>query len=301
LRTTKASDIIEVCLRDANKTLAEVVQAEVIMFRSPLMLGVDDAVRECIESLIEHAASSVTKQNRLCVVIETTGGYIEVVERIYSVFRKYYEEVVFVIPSFAYSAGTVLVLSGDEIYMDYYSVLGPIDPQIDGEDGNGSVPGIGYLVKFNQLMKRINDDPDGLRTRAEMAYLVSKFDPAKLFFIEQAKDHAIELLKQWLPRHKFKDWDTTETGKTPVNENMKESRANNIAEVLGNPERWHSHGRGIGIRELGSDEIKLKIKNFGDDSKLNEAVRQYYDLVIDYFAKMGTQYGIHSQHGVRRL
>ncbi len=46
-----------------------------------------------------------------------------------SVMRKHYKEVSFIVPSHAYSAGTVLVLSGDKIYMDYYSVLGPIDPQ----------------------------------------------------------------------------------------------------------------------------------------------------------------------------
>jgi ClpP class serine protease len=55
------------------------------------------------------------------------------VERIVSVFRKHYDIVEYVVPNYAYSASTILVLSGDEIYLDYYSVLGPIDPQMEDE------------------------------------------------------------------------------------------------------------------------------------------------------------------------
>lgn len=301
MRTAKVNDVIEARLKNANLELSKALEAQVIMLRSPLLLGVDDAIRSCIEDLVEMGSADGELKSKLCVVVETNGGYIEVVERIYGIFRRHYSEVVFVIPNFAYSAGTVLVLSGDKIYMDYYAVLGPIDPQIDGEDGSGSVPGIGYLVKFNQLMRKINSDQTGEQTRAEMAYLISKFDPAKLFFIEQAKDHAIELLKEWLPKHKFKDWSKTCSRGVPVDEAMKKERASQIAEVLGDPERWHSHGRGIGIRELESDEIKLVVENFADTPVLNSAVRGYYDLAIDYLGKTGMPNAIHSQLGIRRL
>lgn len=301
MKTEKTHDVVERKLSSANMELGAILDAQVVMLRSPLLLGVDDAVRECIEDLVEYESENGGRKFRLCIVIETNGGYIEVVERIYRVFRQHYDEVVFVIPSFAYSAGTVLVLSGDKIYMDYYSVLGPIDPQIDGEDGNSFVPGIGYLVKFNQLMKKINEDPTGQNTRAEMAYLISKFDPAKLFFIEQARDHAVDLLKEWLPKHKFKDWDKTCSRNMSVDAQMKMNRANEIAEILGNPERWHSHGRGIGIIDLEGEEIKLIIDNFSEKPDLNTAIRQYYGLAIDFFAKMQTSNAIHSLRGIRRL
>jgi hypothetical protein len=270
----QTNDLIENGLKAANMALAQALKAQVLLFRSPLLMNVDDAVRDCIEDLVDLEMKEGERKHKLCVVMETNGGYIEVVERIYRVFRQHYKEVVFVIPNFAYSAGTVLVLSGDEIYMDYYSVLGPIDPQIHGEDGNSSVPGIGYLVKFNQLIQAINSDPDGSKTRAEMAYLINKFDPAKLFFIEQAKDHAIELLKEWLPKHKFKDWTKTDTRGLDVDEQMKKDRASMIAETLGNPARWHSHGRGIGIRDLESDEIKLVIRNFSERKELEICIKE---------------------------
>ena len=302
MRLEKANDIVENSLKDANKALGKKLDAQVIIFRSPLLIGVDDEMRECIEGLVDLETKEEHRKLRLCVLIETNGGYIEVAERIYRIFRQYYEEVFFIIPSFAYSAGTVLVLSGDEIYMDYYSVLGPIDPQIDGDNDNDQVPGIGYLIKFNQLMKTINADPTGMATAAEMAYLINKFNPAKLFLIEQARDHAVDLLKEWLPKHKFKNWNETASGKTSVTEDMKKERASAIAEMLGNPERWHSHGRGIGIKELESDEIKLIVNDFSEDKDLESCIRKYYSLAIDFFAKMQTPNAIHSlASGLRRV
>ncbi|WP_414521440.1 SDH family Clp fold serine proteinase, partial [Umezakia ovalisporum] len=68
------------------------------------------------------------KKRHLLVILETEGGSIETTERIADVFRHHYPlgEVSFLIPNFAMSAGTILVMSGDRILMDYYSVLGPI-------------------------------------------------------------------------------------------------------------------------------------------------------------------------------
>lgn len=91
-----------------------------------MMSPLDNVFREIIEGLTE---TKKTKEGHLIVVLETVGGYIETAQRMVSVMRKHYKEVSFIVPSHAYSAGTVLVLSGDKIYMDYYSVLGPIDPQ----------------------------------------------------------------------------------------------------------------------------------------------------------------------------
>ena len=36
--------------------------------------------------------------------------------------------------------------------MDYYSVLGPIDPQVNR--GEGLVPALGYLKKYDELIEK---------------------------------------------------------------------------------------------------------------------------------------------------
>lgn len=283
MRQVKADDYIAAILGKGNTDLSKQLKSDVIVIKSPIKFGLDQAVRYEIENLHDDPKNRL---DRLSVLLETSGGYIEVVERIYNVFRKHYGFVEFIVPNFAYSAGTVLVLSGDEIYMDYYSVLGPIDPQFETEDGN-FLPGLGYLQKFDDLVKTINEARSPDKVRAEITYLLNKFDPAMLFHLEQAKNHSITLLEEWLPKHKFKAWTKTENRSKNVTAAMRKQRARRIAEILGSPKRWHSHGRGIGIRELTSDEIKLKIKNFGEDKDLNQKIGNYYHLFTDYCTKIG--------------
>ena len=182
---------------------------------------------------------------------------METVERLVAVMRTHYERVSFVIPNFAYSAGTVLALSGDKIYMDYYSVLGPIDPQYRGLDGT-FLPGQRMLTQYKELVKTINAaaSPDNVRT--EVSFLIRNFDPAQLFQLEQAVQHGVTLITEWLPQYKFKDWMHTGTMGNKVTQQMKKNRAKKIATTLGQASKWHSHGRGIPMKRLQSGEINLK-------------------------------------------
>jgi ClpP class serine protease len=67
-------------------------------------------------------------RKKLAVLLTTGGGVVEVLPRIVDTFRRHYDVVDFIVPNYAFSAGTVLVMSGDAIHMDSYSRLGPIDP-----------------------------------------------------------------------------------------------------------------------------------------------------------------------------
>jgi hypothetical protein len=309
--TISSDQLVERTLLEANKQLGQQLSADVLSIKAPMMQPVDDIIRTEVEGIREQQPRTNLKFKRkdqrpantkLVVLVETEGGFVETVERIVSVFRRHYETVEFMIPNYAYSAGTLLVMSGDEIYMDYYSVLGPIDPQYPAEDGK-YVPGMGYLAKFQELVERVNNPPDGddNKVKAELAILIKKFDPAKLFDIEQSVDHAKSLLKEWLPKYKFKDWQVTTTAGRPVDGDDKVRRAEEIASILGDPTRWHSHGRGITIRELESEEIKLKIKDFGKDDRLNATIRHYHGLFIDFLRKKGIRSALHSARGVRRV
>src|SRR5437762_2019636 len=85
----------------------------------PLIDGMDDVIRTEIEGLRQR----VEARCRLVVILTTNGGFIETVQRIVETLRHHYEHINFVIPNYAFSAGTVLAMSGDQIYMDYYSRL----------------------------------------------------------------------------------------------------------------------------------------------------------------------------------
>ncbi len=69
------------------------------------------------------------------ILLETPGGLAEVAVEIVSLLRPRFDEVGFIIPHVAMSAGTILAMSGDEILMDHRSSLGPIDPQFADADG----------------------------------------------------------------------------------------------------------------------------------------------------------------------
>lgn len=82
---------------------------------------------------------------------------------------------------------------------------------------------------------------------------------------------------------------------------MRKKRAKQIATTLGDAEKWHSHGRGITMKELTEDEINLLIKDFGSNSNLTNIIRNYHGLCIDYTAKNGLRNFIHTPRRLRRV
>ena len=295
METFNVDNLVHATLTKLNQDISNTMKGDVVFIKSDLFPPLDDEFRVAIEMIRSKSTSS-----QLIVVLETNGGIMETVERLVAVMRNHYVNVSFVIPNFAYSAGTVLALSGDKIYMDYYSVLGPIDPQYRGNDGI-NLPGQGLLSKYNELKDKINDEKNNELVKAEYALLIKKFDQAQLFQIEQAINHGITLITEWLPKYKFKDWKKTNTSGKKVTLAMKKKRAKAIAKILGDASKWHSHGRGIPMNRLQDDELKLEIDDLGVDKSLSELIKNYHGLAIDYFTKVNIKNYLHTSHGIGRI
>jgi hypothetical protein len=186
------------------------------------------------------------------------------------------------------SAGTVLVMSGDSIMMDYFACLGPIDPQIPKDDK--LIPALSYLVQFNRLIEK---SLAGTLSAAEFA-LLQKLDLAELHLFEEARELSVSLLKQWLTAYKFKHWNKTETRGLTVSDEEKAMRAQEIADNLSNNQRWHSHGRGIPLNVL-REELKLKIDDFGADPELAILIRRYHALARDFMTLYSIPHFIHTR------
>lgn len=257
--------------------------ADAVGFSGPIMVGVDDIVRNAIESRKAEGSG----HEKLIFLLTTTGGYIEVVQRIVATMRRHYKLVDFVIPNYAYSAGTVLAMSGDAIYMDYYSRLGPIDPQV--ESRNGQVSALGYLERYEALIKKA---AEGKITAAEVQILIQAFDQGELYQYEQARELSIALLKDWLVTYKFKNWTTTRTRKLKVTKKMKTQRAASIARELNKTAKWHSHGHGISKDVLERD-LNLEIDDFSTKPDMGKRIKEYHELLTDYMVKTGTNGAIH--------
>ncbi|MDA3978999.1 SDH family Clp fold serine proteinase [Gallibacterium sp. AGMB14963] len=217
--------------------------------------------------------------NELVIFLYTTGGSVESVEKMVDMTRRFYEKVYFVIPNIAMSAGTIWAMSGDKIYMNYASSLGPIDPQVQSPDGKW-VPALGYLDKANEIIKK---SENGSVTQAELMML-NQLDLAQLRRYEQAVELSIDLLKKWLVKYKFKEWQKTETSQKEVCEEDKLNRAKEIAKKLSDNKKWHSHGRMIGIEVLTS-ELKLLIDDFTDNQDMTVSTENLHQLLIEFMYK----------------
>ncbi|MBI5787554.1 MAG: serine dehydrogenasease [Candidatus Schekmanbacteria bacterium] len=260
------------------------LKADGIAIVSPILYKLDNNVRDTLE-LIEN------KKKTLVVIHDTPGGVAEVVERIVSAIRHFYEEVFFIIPDRAMSAGTIFALSGDRILMDYFSCLGPIDPQIE-KDGR-LVPALSYLNQFERLKEKATM---GELTSAEYA-LLSKMDLGELYQFEQARELSKELLIQWLSKYKFKNWNETQTNKIKVTDDFKKKRADEIARKLNDSNRWHSHSRGIAMQTL-RDEVGLQIEDYTEIEGLGPTVKEYFELLQDYMTREKLVSFVHSKRGV---
>jgi len=279
----RPSSLSDVAKRAASEALAEIERchdSDVLAVFGPIVSSVEHRVRRGLELL------DPDRRRKLLVILDTPGGSIDTAERIVLITRHFYpDHVAFLVPDRAMSAGTILAMSGDEIWMDYYSCLGPIDPQVErgGEGGPRLVPALGYLEQFEVLQEKARQ---GRLTNAD-AILLSKLDLAELRRFELERDRSIDLIKDWLVRYKFKNWTRTRTRKKLVTAAMRSSRAAAIAKALQSLKRWGSHSRGI-TKDVLVNDLHLLIDDYGQHATLHEHVRHYFDLMREVVGTHGS-------------
>lgn len=242
---------------------------------------------------VERLAEREDKKATLGLCLTTPGGQAEAVERMVEVIRHHYGAFYALVPNTAMSAGTIFCMAADRIYMDYSSALGPIDPQVPDRENRVLVPALGYLDKVEELIRK---SADNTISPAEFQMLQS-LDLAMLRFYEQAKELSINLLKKWLAEYKFKNWTehrTTNVG-SPVTHEQRLERAEEIATKLSDNNRWHSHGRMIGMGTL-RGEMRLEIEDFSADPNLHESIRAYADTLTGYIERHGQTFVIFNRH-----
>ena len=208
-----------------------------------------------------------TSDGTLDVYIETPGGSGEAAEAIVNYLRSKYTFVNFVVSGEAKSAGTIIVLSGDEISMTQTGSLGPIDAQMS----------IGRcMVSAHDYMEWVNNKQEEAIKNGTLnafdATMIAQITPGELNGVNNALEYAHELVVKWLPKYKFKKWEITEARGIKVTPKMRQDRAKEIAMALTDHSKWRSHGRSLGIPELNS--INLKINSISDDSEIGNIINR---------------------------
>ena len=206
------------------------------------------------------------------IILETPGGYAEVVEELVGMIRDRFERVGVIVPGTAKSAGTIFTMAADEILMGETSSLGPIDAQIKH---NGKI----YSAEaFLEGLRKIRDHSESER-RLDIAYIpiLQNISPGEIQHCENVQAFSRRLVTNWLKSYKFKYWSTHSSTGQPVSEGDKEERATQIATTLCNHSYWLTHGRSIKIQDL--KDMRLIITDYRENPILNEAIMRYYTLL----------------------
>lgn len=215
------------------------------------------------------------------IYLETPGGSGETAEEIAKFLHKKFNLVNFVIVGEAKSAGTILALSGDNIYMSETGSLGPIDAQV--KIGRSIVSAYDYKAWIDG--KKEEAKRNG-RLDAFDAIVIAQISPGEINGVVNSLKYAQDLVAGWLETYKFKNWTETETTHTPVTQEMKRKRAEEVSESLCNHMNWRSHGRSLKIEDLNS---VLKIERVDDDAylanilyRIKTVIRLIFDTSTDF-------------------
>lgn len=133
---------------------------------------------------------SIKNSDSIDVLIHSPGGRPDATERIVYILRNKFKEVHFLIPHSAYSAATMLALSGNSITLHPSATLGPIDPQIDGIPARSIKRG---FEKVRELIKK--EGPEALPAYIP---LIEKYSLDLLELCDDSEKLSKDLVTEWI-------------------------------------------------------------------------------------------------------
>jgi hypothetical protein len=221
---------------------------------------------------------SVIQGKEIDIILETPGGLGEIVDDLVRTIRSRFEKVGIIVPGYAKSAGTLMVMAGDEILMGPTSAVGPIDAQIIHKGKVYSAHA--FLEWFRKTKEEVQNSG---KLNMALIPILQNISPGELESYQNALDFGKGLLEKWLPKYKFKFWEKHSKSGEPVTEQEKVQRALEIANKLCDQSHWKTHGKPIKIDDL--RELRLLIDDYSENPKLQEAVERYYALLQLYFER----------------
>lgn len=215
------------------------------------------------------------------IVLVTNGGLAEQVNNFVNTLRPRFDRVNFIVLNAAMSAGTIFIMSGDEIVMSKQSKFGPIDPQIPNKEGV-FIPAQSILIALKDIQKR---GEEKLKNHQQPDWsdiqILKNIDVKDLGRALSASNHSTEMVKEFLCKYKFNSWET-HSNNHPVSLQEKEKRAEEIAKLLCDHSVWKSHGHTIN-RDTAWKECKLKITHAENIEGLDRAMRRMWALLYWIF------------------
>jgi hypothetical protein len=222
------------------------------------------------KTMFADLLTSVGESECVDVFVQSPGGFPDATEQLVGMLRAQFKSVHFYVPHTAKSAATMMVCSGDKIFMDHRSELGPIDPQMRIPKAGGvfiTVPAQAYLDGFDRVKEQV--DNVGKLSSAYVPVL-SQVDISLLQMCYNAIQHSKRLAKTWLQSYMF------------AGQNNAEQLAEEIAHKLSDHATFLSHGRPIDIRL--AQDMGLKVEDLKDTPDLQAKIWELYcrlELLFD--------------------
>jgi hypothetical protein len=192
------------------------------------------------------------------LLLHTGGGDVDAAEKLMAMVQATVAGGQFrvIIPDFAKSAGTLILLGADALLMSDSSELGTIDPQICSGDGRGNLichSVLSYLDAFKTHAAKLRENPDDPVARL----MLNKLDPTTVRHYEAIRDRARSFAESQLKR--------------------KGRNFSAIASALMDIGRWQSHGQMITWQD--AKELGLPVEYIPPRSKQWQAYWHLYCLL----------------------
>ena len=226
---------------------------------------------------IEILNSIPQEEKAVDIILVTPGGSADTVDYFVKKLRNRFDNIAFILPYMAMSAGTIFCMSGDELIMSESAYIGPIDPQVPSRGGM-FVPAQSILTLIATIKARGEEQmKKGLQPDWTDVQILNHLDPKELGNAITASALSTRLVTEYLKLYKFRDWTKHSYGGA-VTEEERNKRAAEIAQLLCNNSVWLSHGSRI-TREIAVDICKLRVTYPESIEGLDRAIRRFWALM----------------------
>lgn len=200
----------------------------------------------------------------LSLILHTPGGVTNAAESVVEYLRSKFDDIEVLVPAFAMSAGTMISLAADQIWMANHSQLGPIDPQMVG--GGRSMPARAVVEQFEQARREVLQNTQAAHVWAPV---LGTIGPALLKEAENVIAYSEDMVAGWLKRYMFR---------AAADPEAEGKRVANLFTVAGT---MNDHGHRIGRDEAQGWGVRaLRLE---EDQALQEAVLTAYHAMTLFF------------------
>lgn len=226
---------------------------------------------------LEMVRNINSSEKSIDILLVTPGGSAETVAFLVNQLRARFDNIAFILPYMAMSAGTIFCMSGDELIMDESAFFGPIDPQVPSKNGR-YVPAQSISTLIADIQNRGQEQLNkGLQPNWTDIQILRNLDAKEIGNAINASKLSTDLVSKYLETYKFKYW-TKHSDGSDVTPEQRKKRAAEIADQLCNHSLWLSHSSRIS-RTMAHDTCKLKITHPETVDGLARAIKRFWALM----------------------